>query len=446
MPPERSPRVAPWFTMQAAIVAACGLGAAPALVAGCASPSPDLADDPQRYLDDVDYRRGILERDLTPGNNDYTRVRLQRYGRSGEGWEILPERDPPSLPLAVEVVQAYRGGAPLAFDDARATRLAPAEIPASEEAWIALGRRVFFEYPISINLTYTALISTPDGLETTGFLTDQGAWVGLRLLRDEDGTVRVGRSCSHCHASFAPTGKLDGALSNRALDLGHAKLAVLGAVPLWSLPELEETSLDNLERLGPGRTDSLVDGVFNPYRFPDFGGLRDQPYLNHTANWVNRGTATLALRAESLFTTANGQVSRIPRVLSWALAVYLRSLPPPPPLDAVPAPEAEKGKAVFDSAGCSGCHVPPLYTSDQLIPLDTIGTDPAAGRSRDRGTGFYRIPSLRGVARKGPYLHHGPFKTLEEMFTPGRSEPGHTFGLELDASDRAALLAFLRSI
>ena len=74
------------------------------------------------------------------------------------------------------------------------------------------------------------------------------------------------------------------------------------------------------------------------------------------------------------------------------------------------------------------------------------GTDPAAGTSPGRGTGYWRIPSLRGVGGNAPYLHHGAFPTLEAMFTPGREEPGHTFGLDLDAAERADLIAFLRTI
>ena len=38
------------------------------------------------------------------------------------------------------------------------------------------------------------------------------------------------------------------------------------------------------------------------------------------------------------------------------------------------------------------------------------------------------------------------FDSLEAMFDPARDEPGHPFGLEIDAADRAALLAFLRSL
>jgi len=31
------------------------------------------------------------------------------------------------------------------------------------------------------------------------------------------------------------------------------------------------------------------------------------------------------------------------------------------------------------AAGCGECHAPPLYTSDRLVTVQEVGTDPAAG-------------------------------------------------------------------
>jgi hypothetical protein len=50
------------------------------------------------------------------------------------------------------------------------------------------------------------------------------------------------------------------------------------------------------------------------------------------------------------------------------------------------------------------------------------------------------------VGRTAPYLHHGVIDDLEEFFDPGREAPGHPWGLELGASEREQLIAFLRSI
>jgi hypothetical protein len=81
-----------------------------------------------------------------------------------------------------------------------------------------------------------------------------------------------------------------------------------------------------------------------------------------------------------------------------------------------------------------------------------------------KGTGFYKIPSLRGVWYRPAFLHDGSVASLEEMFDPDRLKPdhvpggwkgpgvtkraipGHPFGFALNADDKQALLAFLRSL
>lgn len=419
------------------------------LLAGCPSDGPlDLADDPVAYIADAPYRRAILERDLTTLDNRYADKRLDNYGLGTSGWDALPALDRPSRPLTQADLDAALAGDDLVAGDALTT-LVPASLPETEEEWIALGRRVFFEYPLRADATYAALLEIPGALDDTGWLRDpDGAVVGLRVFEHEDGSTRVGNTCAQCHASYGGRGEpeLDGVLSNRAMNVGAARLLVMGLTPGELPPELESTSTGDLDRLGPGRGDVLSDGEFNPYAFPDFGGLGQLPYLHHNANWHHRQTATLAVRCETLFITASGERARIPRVLSWALAVWQRSLPAPAPLES-PSPDAARGEEVFAEASCDTCHVPPLYTSDLEIDVESIGTDPSAGLSPVRWSGHYRIPSLRGVGRTAPYLHDGAFESLEAMFSDKRSpDAGHRHGLDLSDADRAALLAFLRSI
>jgi mono/diheme cytochrome c family protein len=404
----------------------------------------ELVDDAQQYIDDVDYRRAIVERDLTDRENEYARTRLALYGVAGSGWEELPERDPRARPLRASELASLEAGAPFSLAPGEGESLLPAVMPATDAEWVALGRRVFFEHPFRADGVYEAVVRLPGALDDSGFLIDGDTVVGLAVFEDETGT-RLGPTCAQCHA-----GRIDGevtaVVANKGMDMGTARLLAMGITPEELPEEIDSTVVADLHRLGPGRTDVLGDGVFNPFAIPDFGGIADFPYLQHNANWVNRGVATLAVRCETLFITSNGGQTRIPRVLSWALAMYLRSLPPPPPRDAVPAAAAARGKELFASATCAGCHVPPLFTSDREVTIAEVGTDPAALESDSRGTGFVRIPSLRGVGNTAPYFHHGAVPDLETLFDPAREEPGHPFGLELDADDRAALIAYLRSI
>jgi len=399
----------------------------------------------ERYVQDVSFRRNILEEDLLTFDNEYAQDRLALYAIEGEGWEALPERDPPSVPLTFDEVDRIAAGERLTVDAAQATTLVPAELPTADADWVALGRRVFFEYPLRADSVHEAILQIPDALRDVGFLEDEGEVVGLRAFVGEFGLPHIGQTCAQCHASRDADGEITGQMANREMNIGAARLLALGFVPGELPPEIDSTAVGDLDRLGPGRNDVLPDGKFNPYAIPDFAGIADMPYLHHNANWHHRTTATLAVRCETLFITSAGELARIPRVLSYALAMYFRSLPAPPPLEE-PSVEASRGEDVFTAAGCPSCHVPPLFTSDQLIRVEDIGTEPSAGLSRSRFTGYYRIASLRGVGRAAPYLHHGVFDSLEAMFDPGRDEPGHEYGLELGDEDRAALIAYLRSL
>src|SRR5262249_20674142 len=101
---------------------------------------------------------------------------------------------------------------------------------------------------------------------------------------------------------------------------------------------------------------------------------------------------------------------------------------------------------------------PPELTGPP-VPLAVIGTDPTLGLSADRGTGSYRVPSLRGAATRGPLLHDGTIPSIAALLDPTRLSdgfthrlhgaapvPGHAFGLELDDADRRALIRYLSAL
>jgi hypothetical protein len=52
------------------------------------------------------------------------------------------------------------------------------------------------------------------------------------------------------------------------------------------------------------------------------------------------------------------------------------------------------------------------------------------------------------VGEAGPYLHDGSVATLEQLFDPARlaRQPGHRFGTERSDDERAALIAYLRTL
>jgi len=78
----------------------------------------------------------------------------------------------------------------------------------------------------------------------------------------------------------------------------------------------------------------------------------------------------------------------------------------------------------------------------------SVDTDPELALRTRKGTGYYKVPSLKGVWYRGPFQHAGAVKTIEDWFDPARPDTvrGHPFGLALTPRDRLALIAFLRTL
>jgi hypothetical protein len=403
------------------------------------------AEDRSRYLSDASFRRHVLSRDLLEIENAYGNDILLHYSIPGDGWEVLGIQDMASAPLTVALAEQISQTGVITFDDGAASSLLSETQPETDERWVDLGRRTFHEYPAAVDSGLEHL-ARKGLLSNAGFIIDAGAYNGVRVV-ELDGVPRLAFTCSVCHSSKLADGTLNPILANRAFDLGKLRVASRlddqGQVPPFAQDETTQMWL----ALGPGRSDPQPDGVFNPYAFADLGGIADMPYLHQSVNWRNTATVTLAVRVEITFLRdVDVGTNRIDRELSWAIATYLRSLPPPPPSEPGEGAQVDRGAEVFVEQGCDACHAPPLYTSDRLITVEEVGTDPAATVAASRSTGYVRIPSLRGVGRTAPYLHHGAVATLKEMFDAAREEPGHPFGISLSDNDQQALLRFLGSI
>jgi len=172
-------------------------------------------------------------------------------------------------------------------------------------------------------------------------------------------------------------------------------------------------------------------------------------------------------------------IGRFPDQVLFALSQYLFALEPPQNPNRKDT-RAELGRKVFAREDCGTCHTPPLYTNNKLTLaagytppenhplradiLRTVGTDPNLALRTRKGTGFYKVPSLRGAWYRGGFGHDGSVTTLEEWFDPARlrddfvpsgfkgyeiehrAVPGHQFGLKLRSEERAALIAFLKTL
>lgn len=111
-------------------------------------------------------------------------------------------------------------------------------------------------------------------------------------------------------------------------------------------------------------------------------------------------------------------------------------------------------------ADCFHCHGGALFTdhafhNNGLTPTDDIGLEKTTGKPSDRYK--FSTPSLRNVALTAPYMHDGRFATLEEVVdhyndpvalsdTLDPNLAKHPGGLGLSEADKAALIAFLKTL
>jgi mono/diheme cytochrome c family protein len=395
-----------------------------------------LLEQGTAYLTDTAARRAALESSLTNHDNMYSRIRLNAYGHGTRGWDLLPVWNPRSRPITAAMTPALERGEMPAIAQGHAP-LWDGVTPTTMAGWVALGRRVFFEYPMRAEVFMEYALTQPALAREVGVeRTAAGDVVGLVVFANVDGETRVGITCATCHATVRD-GELVAGQARRTFDYGRLRLTFDQVHGTVRSPE----EARRMASWGPGRADVTEDDDEDPVAIPDLWGLRHQRYLTQAGTITHDSPLALAIRQETQLTDSNHARVRPPRELAWALALYVYSLTPPPRTTAAAPVE---GAALFEEH-CARCHRNAAH-GGSLVSATAIGTDPALATGRGRGTGKYRVPALVDIAAGAPYLHHGVVPSLEELLSPARRVPGHRAGTQLTAAERAALIAFLETL
>lgn len=418
-----------------ALLAACG-----ALAVGCdARPLAPMDDAQVGYLRSAPSRRAALVASLVNPRNGYSALRLARYASGDDGdWDRLDAWNP--RVAAIELDAPIASALPA---DARALTLRDEATWDPSTSLVALGEAAFFRYPAQLAPATLVALSSDDA-DRYGLWRDAARGVGGLVRAEVPNGAVLALTCATCHADVVD-GQLVAGLPSARFDLGLL-LADAGAA---------DATIDaNLRAWGPGRVDVTTDDASLPERFGDLRPARFLSHLQYDATVRQLDVVSLAIRVETLIITAHGQQLRPPRVVALALAQYLWSL-----ADGMPAPRdvASRGRVLFE-ARCATCHAGDALTSAPR-PLAEIDTDPTLGLSPDRGTGFYRVPSLRGVGARPSLFHDGALPNVDALLDPSRvtdgyrggargagAVNGHSFGLDLAPSDRAALADYVRAL
>ena len=335
------------------------------------------------------------------------------------------------------------------------------------------------------------------------------AVVGVRGFFNDEGALQsVGITCALCHStvnnSFAPGigRRLDG-WANRDLNVGAIIALAPDLSPFIELLEVVQPGIDDatvrtvLNSWGPGKFDAqlILDGkAFKPdgspaaTMLPNAFGLAGFNLHTWTGDWGNvvywnALVAVLEMHGKGTFYDPRlDDIEEFPDSASRfpiAVAKQLGHITVPPDEDQVtpklpglhlyqlslrvPEPEpgthfepaaAERGDELFENkAGCSACHVEPIWTEpgwNAHSPEEMGIDDFQAERSPD---GVYKTANLDALyirelginmsqANKGRFYHDGRFATLREVV----ESYNERFSLGLTDSEMEDLVEYLKSL
>jgi cytochrome c peroxidase len=312
---------------------------------------------------------------------------------------------------------------------------------------------IFFQTPI-VN---------QDNMPTTNVTTDLGATLGRVLFYDKRLSTNQTVSCASCHQArygYSDPRKFsvgfNGGLTGRnAMGLTQARYYQRGHF-FWD-----------------ERANTLEDQVL-------------QPIQNAVEMGMPLPALEARLNAEPYYTNLFNQAFGSPTVtadrISRALAQFVRSIlswrskyDQGRPIGFANFTAQENlGRQIFfgqvGTATCAVCHgsdnfVPPnIFNNGLEFPYVDLGVGGITGRDQDKGV--FKVPSLRNIELTAPYMHDGRFATLEDVVefynsgvvanpnlppplrvpTPPGAPPGPPRRLNLTADQKAALVAFLKTL
>lgn len=300
--------------------------------------------------------------------------------------------------------------------------------------------------------------NTPVGNPTT----DAGAELGRVLFYDKRLSINQTISCSSCHQQahgFSDPRPFsvgfEGGLTGRnSMGLAHARWYQRRAF-FWD----ERAATLEIQVL--------------------------QPIQNSVEMGMTLPALEARLNAEPYYTDLFNRVFGTPVVtsdrISRALAQFVRSIVSvQSKFDAGAATgftnftaEENQGRQIFNTptqGNCAACH-----GTDNFVPGPAINNNGIENPSVDKGfalttllttdEGKFKVPSLRNIELTAPYMHDGRFTTLEQVvefynsgvtahpnlspplrIPPGQPQQGQPRRLNLTVAQKAALVAFMKTL
>ena len=269
--------------------------------------------------------------------------------------------------------------------------------------------------------------------------------LGEKLFFDPLLSGSRSRSCATCHnPSLSWADGLPRAIGERQVNMGLRS------------PSLIDVAFS--EQLG-------WDGKFEDLESVAFGPIANPANMNLTEPELIARLSAIPGYIEA-FELAFGERAVTRRKIELALATFERTIVAgESPFDrwimgdeTAIGVAAKRGFQIFNGkAHCSACHSGPAFTDGSFHDIGTAKKDDL-GRGRLFPTSeklryAFKTPTLRDVARRGPYMHDGSVATLENVIAlydkggidrPSRSQLIKP--LSLTADEKEDLMAFLQTL
>ncbi len=331
-----------------------------------------------------------------------------------------------------------------------------------------------------------------------GSMTDYGSFIFNANITPQEGLGPLfnASACVGCHASPLPGGmgvqagqseqlvgrfRADGSFDNLAGEGGPvarahsvAELGLMCSAPTGIPPEATVVSLRNAMTL---RGDALIDTIavgdllanmatepaavqgrpnlLTDGRMGKFGWKADVPTVVEFMGKAFRNeigvTNPLQRRDEIEECSANRANPEVDASVLQAAAKFLNSInPPAPPASCTTSP----GAAVFQAAGCAGCHTPTLPGPGARQPVNLYSDlllhhmGPTLADSIQQGSAAgdeWRTTPLWRISDRVKFLHDGRANSLSAAIIAhdGQGLAASQAFMALDPATQQALIAFL---
>lgn len=277
-------------------------------------------------------------------------------------------------------------------------------------------------------------------LPASGAVSDDAVSLGKQLYFDPRLSKNQEISCNTCHG-------LDTyGVDNKATSPGHK-----GQLGARNSPTVYNAALHSAQ-FWDGRAKDVEEQALGPILNPVEMAMTDEAAVVAVVRSMPEYVASF----KKVFPADKEPVTFVN--VGKAIGAFERTLVTPSRWDTYLAgddsaltSEERAGLARFLDVGCNTCHVGPGVGGRDFKKLGQAKAWPTEVKDNGRfdftkdpaDKQFFKVPSLRNIAKTAPYFHDGSIKTLDEAV---KLMATHQLGKELSAADVTSIVTFLESL